>query len=107
MMPDFEGALTEVCETVLSEVLGAAGRETTSWWLARSGTNLTDCAKKPQEFDDALVEMFQPTGALVIEARIMARFYRNLGSRYERGLTLSFSDEVQRAKELFNTKTSR
>ena len=80
-MPDFEGALTEVCEAVLSEVLGAAGRDTTSWWLARSGTSLSDCARRPQEFDDALVEMFQPMGALVIEGRILGRFYRTMGGR--------------------------
>jgi hypothetical protein len=106
-MPDFDESLNEVCRSVLSEALGASGRDTTSWWLARSDVNLSDCAARPQEFDDALVELFQPMGALVIEARILARFYRNLGARYERGLTLCFADEVQRAKELFNTKTPR
>jgi hypothetical protein len=106
-MPGFGDSLNEVCRSVLAEALGSSGRDTTSWWLARSDVSLSDCAARPQEFDDALVELFQPTGALVIEARILARFYRNLGVRYERGLTLSFVDEVQRAKELFKTKTSR
>ncbi|MDG7025078.1 MAG: hypothetical protein JRN45_11230 [Nitrososphaerota archaeon] len=106
-MPDFDDSLNEVCRSVLAEALGASGRNTTSWWLARSDVSLSDCARKPQEFDDALAELFQPIGALVIEARILARFYRNLGTKYERGLTLSFPDEVQRAKELFNEKTPR
>ena len=73
-MPDFEDALNEVCQSVLSEVLGGTGRDATSWWLARSQVNLSDCAGRPQEFDDALVEMFQPAGALVIEGRILVRF---------------------------------
>ena len=106
-MPDFDDSLNEVCRAVLAEALGASGKDATSWWLARSDVSLSDCASRPQDFDDVLVELFQPTGALVIEARILARFYRNLGARYERGLTLSFADEVQRAKELFKTKTSR
>ena len=106
-MPDFDDSLNEVCRSVLAEALGASGRDTTSWWLARSEVSLSDCAESSQDFDDALVELFQPTGALVIEARILARFYRNLGARYERGLTLSFADEVQKAKELFEAKASR
>ena len=105
-MPDFERALTEVCETVLSEVLGAAGRETTSSWLARSGTNLSDCARRPKEFDDALVEMVQPMGALVIEGRILGRFYRTMGGRYERGTELCIAEEVQKAREAFGRRPS-
>ena len=106
-MPDFDDSLNEACHSVLLEVLGPGGRDTTSWWLAKSAVSLSDCARKPQEFDDALSELFQPTGALVIEARILARFYRNLGARYERGPTLIFADEVRRAKELFDSKNPR
>jgi hypothetical protein len=106
-MPGFDESLTEICGSVLSEVLGESGRNTTSWWLARVDASLSDCARMPREFHDALVELFQPTGALVIETRILARLYRNLGARYERGTTLSFADEVQRAKKLFNEKNSR
>ncbi|MDG7025005.1 MAG: hypothetical protein JRN45_10865 [Nitrososphaerota archaeon] len=105
-MPDFDKALTEVCEAVLSEVLGATGRDSTSWWLARSGTNLSDCARRPQEFDDALVEMFQLAGALVIEGRILGRFYRTIGARYERGTELCFSEEVRKAREAFCKRPS-
>ena len=106
-MPDFDESLTKVCGSVLSEVLGESGRDTTSWWLARADASLSDCARRPQEFHDALVELFQPMGAQVVETRILVRFYRNLGARYERGPTLSFADEVQKAKELFNKKNSR
>jgi len=106
-MPDFDNSLNEVCHSVLLEVFGPGGRDATSWWLAKSDVSLSDCARKPQEFDDALSELFQPTGALVIEARILARFYRNLGARYERGSTLIFADEVRRAKELFDRKNPR
>ena len=106
MMPDFDKALTEVCEAVLSQVLGATGRYSASWWLARSGTSLSDCARRPQEFDDALVDMFQPTGALVIEGRILGRFYRAIGARYESGAELCFAEEVRKAREAFGKRPS-
>ena len=54
-----------------------------------------------RDFDDALVELFQPVGALILEARILARFYRSRGARYERGDTLVFADEVAEARRLF------
>ena len=105
-MPDFDEALTEVCESVLSEVLGATGRDSTSWWLAKSNVSLSDCARRPQEFDDALIERFQPAGALVIEGRILSRFYRKIGTRYESGPELCFTDEVQKAREAFSRRLS-
>lgn len=101
-MQDFDDALTEVCKSVLLEVLGQRGENSTSWWLAKSGVNMADCASKPQEFDDALVELFQPMGALILEARILSRFYRNQGARYERGNTLVFADEIAEARRLFS-----
>jgi hypothetical protein len=100
-MRDFDDALTEVCRSVLLEVLGQRGGNSTSWWLAKSGVSMADCARKPQEFDDALVELFQPMGALILEARILSRFYRSQGARYERGDTLSFAEEVAEARRLF------
>ena len=106
-MPDFEAALNEVCQSVLSEVLGGTGRDATSWWLARSQVNLSDCAGRPQEFDDALVEMFQPAGALVIEGRILGRFYRMMGAQYERGPDICFAEEIQKAREDFSRRTPR
>ena len=101
-MPDFDDVLTEVCKSVLLEVLGGRGRSSASWWLAKSGVSMADCARKPQEFDDALVELFQPMGALVLEARILSRFYRSRGARYERGETLVFADEIAEARRLFS-----
>ena len=100
-MRDFDDALTEVCRSVLLEVLGERGGHSTSWWLARSGVSMAGCARKPQEFDDALVELFQPMGALILEARILSRLYRSRGARYERGSTLVFADEIAEAKRLF------
>jgi hypothetical protein len=106
-MPDFDDSLNEVCRSVLSDVLGSSGKDTTSWWLARTDVNLSDCARRPQEFDDALVEMFQPAGALVIEARILGRFYRMMGAQYERGSGLCFAEEVRKARDDFNGRTPR
>jgi hypothetical protein len=100
-MPDFETFLTEACESVLLEVLGASGRVSTTWWLAKSGLPLSDCSWRPEEFDEALVEPFQPIGALVIEARILTGFYGRLGARYVRGDSLSFADEVEKARSLY------
>ena len=105
-MPGFDDSLNEVCQSVLLEALGASGRNTTSWWLARSDVSLSDCARKPQEFDDALSELFQPTGALVIEGRILGRFYRTIGARYESGTELCFAEEVRKAKEAFGKRPS-
>jgi hypothetical protein len=101
-MRDFDHALTEVCKSVILEVLGERGGNSTSWWLAKSGVSMADCARKPQEFDDALVELLQPMGALILEARILSRFYRSQGARYERGDTLVFADEIAKARCLFN-----
>jgi hypothetical protein len=100
-MPDFECCLNEVCESVISGVLGGSGTNSTLCSLAKAGVSFSDCSRRPQEFDDALIELFQPTGALVIEARILARFYRSQGSKYQRGDSLRFADEVERARQIF------
>jgi hypothetical protein len=106
-MPDFDSSLKEVCESVLSEMFSPSGKESTTWWLARVGISFSDCSKRPQEFDDALVELFQPMGALVIEGRILSRFYRNLGAAYDRGNSLCFADEVDKARLLFERTCMR
>jgi hypothetical protein len=100
-MSDFDACLNEVCESVISEVLGARGYESASWWLARAGVSFSDCSRRPQEFDDALVELFQPMGALLIEDRILTRFYRRLGARYRSSNDLNFADEVTKARRSF------
>ena len=100
-MPDFDSRMKEACESVLSEVLCTSGKGSTAWWLARAGVSFSDCSKRPLEFDDALVELFQPMGALVIEGRILSRFYRTLGAAYDRGDSLCFADEVGKARLLF------
>jgi len=60
-----------------------------------------------QDFDDALVELFQPVGALVIEARILSRLYRSYGAKYKESDSLCFVDEVTRARLLLETKDSQ
>ena len=102
-MLDFDDTLTEVCRSVLLEILDERGRHSASWWLAKSGVSMADCARKPQEFDDALVELFQPMGALIIEAKILSRLYRSQGKRYQRTDDLSFVDEVRRARLLLDS----
>jgi hypothetical protein len=100
-MPDFDSCLNEVCESVISEVLSTRGRSSSSWWLAQAGFSFSDCSRRPQDFDDALVELFQPLGALLIEDRILTRFYRGLGAKYRRSGDLHFSSEVTKARRLF------
>jgi hypothetical protein len=106
-MPSFEACLREACEAVMSEVLSASARASTSWWLPRPGLKFSDCAAKPQEFDDALVEIFQPMGALIIEARILSKLYRSRGARYQKADSLNFADEVNRARNLFSPEGAR
>jgi hypothetical protein len=100
-MPDFESCLSEACESAMSEVLSGRGKRSISWWLGKSSVSFSDCSRRPHEFDDALVELFQPMGALLIEDRILARFYRRLGARYRRSDGLNFADEVTKARRLF------
>jgi hypothetical protein len=102
-MADFDSRLEQVCESVMSEVFPPSGRESTRWWLARSGVTFSDCSKRPQAFDDALVELFQPMGALIIEARILSRLYRSHGARYNETDDLCFADEVNKARLLFGS----
>lgn len=105
-MSDFESCLNEVCESVISEVLSASGKSSTSWWLGQSGVSFSDCSKRPQDFDDALVHLFQPMGAILIEARILMRFYRGRGASYRRGDSLNFAEEVEEARRLFEETRS-
>jgi len=100
-MPDFESCLNEACESVMSEVLSASGKRSISWWLGQTGVSFSDCSRRPQDFDDALVHLFQPMGAILLEARILERFYRRQGECYRRGDSLNFAEEVEEAKRLF------
>ncbi|MDG7006651.1 MAG: hypothetical protein JRN06_00235 [Nitrososphaerota archaeon] len=102
-MTDFDSQVEQACELVMSEVLSPTGRESTKWWLARMGVTLSDCSMRPREFDDALVELFQPMGALIIEAKILSRLYRSHGARYDETDDLCFADEVNKARLLFGS----
>jgi hypothetical protein len=53
--------------------------------------------KELQEFDDAFADIFQRMGALLIETRILTRFYRSIGARYFRSDDLNFPEEVRKA----------
>ena len=105
-MQDFDDALSEACVSVLLEVLGDRGRHSASWWLAKSGVNMADCARRPQEFDDALIELFQPMGALIIETKILSRLYKSRGAKYKETDSLCFADEVSRARILLEKNDS-
>jgi hypothetical protein len=63
-----------------------------------SGVNIADCCKDPQQFDDALVDVFQPMGALLIETKILVRFYRSIGAKYSRNVDLNFAEEIRKAR---------
>jgi hypothetical protein len=86
-MQDFDSMLNRICESVLSEVFGGCSR-----------INSADCCRKPQEFDDALADILQRMGALLIETRILTRFYRSIGARYSRSDDLNFAEEVRKAR---------
>jgi hypothetical protein len=92
-MQDFDSLLNRVSESVLTEVLGEHGN------LPRwSRIDAADCGRKPHEFDDALVDVFQRMGALLIETKILTRFYRSIGARYSRSDDLNFAEEVRKAR---------
>lgn len=98
---EFDAKFSEVCESTIRETLGESGMKSVAWWLCQSGVSMKDSSLRPQEFDDALVDLFHPMGALVIEAKILARFYRALGTSYHPADSLNFGDEVRKAKRLF------
>ncbi|QQG48719.1 MAG: hypothetical protein HY247_08300 [archaeon] len=98
---EFDAQFSEVCESTMRETLGESGTKSVVWWLHQSGVSMKDSSLRPQDFDDALVDLFHPMGALVIETRILARFYRGQGAKYSRGGSLSFGDEVAKARRLF------
>jgi hypothetical protein len=100
-MEDFDSRLSRICEFVLSEALGQSGWNPVTHSVSRFGISSADCSTKPWEFDDALVDLFQPIGALLIETRILTRFYRSIGARYSRSDDLNFSAEVEKARAQF------
>jgi hypothetical protein len=101
-MKDFDSILNRVCGSVLSEVFGKNGNLLGYWKI-----NSTDCYKNPLEFDDALVDAFQWMGALLIENRILTRFYRKIGAKYSRSDDLNFAEEVRRARIEFERVATR
>jgi len=98
---DFDAQFSEVCESTMREMLGEGGMKSVAWWLGKSGVSFSDCSRRPQDFDDALVHLFQPMGAILIDARILERFYREMGKCYRRGDSLNFAEEVAEARRVF------
>ncbi len=99
---DFDALFQEACESTMREVLEEGGMKSLSWWLGQSGVALSSSSLMPAEFNDALVDTFRPMGAIILEAKILRRFYNMLGAKYVGGDSLSFSDEVERARRLFD-----
>lgn len=101
-MQDFDSRLNRICESVLSEIHGENGN-----LLGSSRIDSADCSKEPQEFDDSLADIFQRMGALLIETKILTRFYRSIGARYCRSDDLNFAEEVRKARIEFERSTAK
>ena len=106
-MTEFEAAMASACESTLKDVLGLSGFASTVYRLSMNGVSLHDCARRPADFDDFLSVLFNPTGATLVEGRIMKRFYRDhFAGRFQWGDGLNFDEEVRRARKAFEDQSS-
>lgn len=107
-LAEFETALASACEAALREVLGASAAASTVIHLSREGVALTDCATRPESFDDALSTPYNPAGALFLEGRILKRFYKTFyANDFSWGNGLNFLEEVERARGAFLGRQSK
>lgn len=98
---EFERAFGLQCKEALVEALGANTLATAVNSLNKVGVSLADSASRPAEFDDALSVLFNPVGATFLEIRILKRFYRSLGLRFEWNDGRVFKEEVEEASRQF------
>ena len=78
-----ERILSEI-EAVLEEVLTQAGKHAVFYHLqTKYAVSLRDAVEKPAEFAAALVSFFGEFGAKVLVARMVQRFFRLTGVRYD------------------------
>jgi hypothetical protein len=100
---EFEHAFGFTCEQALREVLGATGFASTVYYLSKDGVSLVDGARRPDEFDDSLSVLFNPTGAILLEGRILGRFYHSLGIKFDwNDDGMVFKEEVREAAKRFD-----
>ena len=95
-LAEFEHAFEVQCQQALGEVLGASSFAWMVHNFSKDGLSLVDSARRPAEFDDALSVLFNPVGALLLEGRILRRFYRSIGLRFEWNDGMIFKEEVGR-----------
>ena len=73
-------------------------RSTTS---SRRGSRSPTAPGVQSEFDDALSVLFNPVGAVLLEGRILKRFYHSIGMRFEWNEARVFKEEVEEASRQF------
>lgn len=100
----FERVFGAQCEQALVEVLGASSLASTVHRFSKDGLSLVDSARRPAEFDDALSVLFNPVGAILLEGRILKRFYRSIGMRFEWDDGMVFKEEVEEASKQFRER---
>jgi len=102
---EFERAFGVQCEESLREVLGASGFASTVHYFIEHALSLADSAGRPAEFDDALSVLFTPGGAVLLESRILKRFYHSIGMKFEWNDGRVFKEEVEEALKQFGKRT--
>lgn len=104
---EFERAFEVQCEQALAEVLGSSSFASILHCFGNEGISLADCAKRPSEFDDALSVLLNPVGAVLLEGRILKRFYQSIGMRFEWNDGKVFREEVEEASRHFSKRVLR
>jgi hypothetical protein len=104
---EFELAFGVQCEHVLREVLGASSFASTVHYFIEHRVSLADSARRPAEFDDALSVLFNPVGAVLLEGRILKRFYQSIEMRFEWNDGKVFREEVEEASRQFSKHVLR
>jgi hypothetical protein len=101
---EFERAFGVQCQESLKEVLGASGFASTAHYFIEHALSFSDSAVRPAEFDDALSVLFNPVGAVLLETRILKRFYHSIGMKFEWNEGRVFKEEVEEALQQFRKR---
>ena len=106
-LTEFEHWFGLRCEEALAEVLGVSTLASAICSMKKQGIlSLDDVARHPAEFDDALSVLFNPVGATFLEIRILKRFYRSIGLKFEWNDGRVFKEEVEEALRRFRGLSS-
>jgi hypothetical protein len=101
---EFERAFGVECEHALREFLGTSSFASTVHYFIEHAVSVADSARRPSEFDDALSVLFNPVGAVLLEGRILKRFYHSIGMRFEWNEAMVFKEEVEEASRQFRRR---